>query len=273
MPKTELKVNALVTERIEIHPDLIFLKVAPDGWEFEPFKAGQYAVLGLPGSAARCENSDPDVQPVDQDKLLRRAYSIGSSGQETNELEFFISLVASGGLSPRLLALRPGDPVYLAPKVKGTFTLEGVPEEKNLVLISTGTGITPYLSMVRGSALAPATRRVAILHGVRHSWDLGYDEELHRIQKGHINLNYVSTVSRPEHEKTPWEGHTGYVQSLWSSGVLHDCWGFTPSPEDTHIFLCGNPGMTQQAQELLESEGFTLHSKKAPGNLHVEKYW
>lgn len=272
MPKSETLTNALVTERREVHSELIFLKVAPDGWQMEPFAAGKFAVLGLPGRAPRCENSEPDVQPVDQDKLIRRAYSIGSGPNDTDELEFYISLVASGGLSPRLLALQEGDRVYMAPKTKGTFTLEGVPDDQNLVLISTGTGLTPYVSMLRGQALENG-RKVAVFQGVRHSWDLGYDSVMRALCEKHSNLTYESTVSRAHLEKEPWEGNKGHVQELWKAGVLEQRWGFRPKPEDTHVFLCGNPGMVAGAQELLEAEGFALHSKSKPGNIHVEKYW
>ena len=270
---TEIQINAVVTARVEVHSELVFLKVVPDGWDLGEFSAGQFAVLGLPGKAPRCENSEPDVQPVDQDKLIRRAYSIGSASDQTGELEFYISLVASGGLSPRLLALREGDRVYLSPKVKGSFTLDAVPDDKNLVLISTGTGITPYISMVRSQAMATTGRKVAILQGVRHSWDLGYDEVLQGLLAQHADLSYLSIVSRPAQEKTPWQGHTGHVQELWKGGALEKTWGFSPSPEDTHVFLCGNPGMIEGTQVLLEGKGFNLHSKSKPGNIHVEKYW
>ena len=272
MPTTDTLTNALVTERREVHSELVFFKIAPDGWQMEPFSAGQFAVLGLPGRAPRCENSEPDVQPVDQDKLIRRAYSIGSGPTDTDELEFYISLVASGGLSPRLLALQEGDRVHLAPKVKGAFTLSGVPEDQNLVLISTGTGLTPYVSMLRGPALQ-ADRKVAVFQGVRHSWDLGYDKAMRALQEKHANLTYQSTVSRAHLEKEPWEGNKGHVQELWKAGVLQEHWGFLPKPENTHVYLCGNPAMIEGAQEMLEQEGFTLHSKGKPGNIHVEKYW
>ncbi|MFT4648820.1 MAG: ferredoxin--NADP+ reductase [Planctomycetota bacterium] len=272
MPTKEMQTNAQVTKTIEVHSELVILKIAPDGWEFEEFSAGQFAVLGLPGKAPRCKNSDPDVQPVDEDKLIRRAYSIGSAPSEKKELEFYISLVASGGLSPRLLGLKEGDPIFLATKPKGTFTLDDVPEEQNLVLMSTGTGITPYLSMVRGSAL-DSGRKVAILQGVRHSWDLGYNSELTALQEQHSNLSYRAIVSRPQLEKTPWPGHTGHVQNLWASENPKEILGFEPNPENTHIYLCGNPAMIKSAQEMLEGQGYSLHSKSKPGNIHVEKYW
>jgi ferredoxin--NADP+ reductase len=160
----------------------------------------------------------------------------------------------------------------LGQKPKGGFTLEGIPEDSPLVLVSTGTGLAPYLSMVRGDALAKG-RKVAILQGVRHSWDLGYDGELKDLQAQHSNFTYQTIVSRPQQETSPWSGHTGYLQNLWKSGELKPGLGFQPKPSDTHVYMCGNPDMIREFQEILAAEGYAPHSNKSPGNIHVEKYW
>ncbi len=269
----ETSMNAHVVQRIELNSTLIILRVAPDGWQFSEFIAGQYGVLGLPGRAPRVAHSDKEETPTDPDKLIRRAYSIGSAPSEPGVLEFFISLVAGGALTPRLFALRPGDPVWLATKITGMFTLQDVPDDQNLILISTGTGLTPYMSMLRSASCAGLRRKVLIMNGARHSWDLGYHEELTSVSKHSDRFTYLPIISRPQAEEVPWDGFTGYVQELWGAGQLEEHWKHSRDPKDCHVFLCGNPSMTREATQMLERDGFKLHSRRDPGNLHVEKYW
>ncbi|MCH8043357.1 MAG: hypothetical protein IID44_06520 [Planctomycetes bacterium] len=151
--------NAVVLQRMEVSPGLIILRVAPDDWEFGEFQPGQFAVLGLPSTAARCANSDLDLQPAENpDKLLKRAYSIASSSVYRQYLEFYI------------------------------------------VLISTGTGLAPYISMVRSQLTCGGPRRFAVLHGARHSWDLGYRSELETLERMCSNFFYIPSISRPAEE-------------------------------------------------------------------------
>ncbi len=268
-----MELNAIVAQRIEVTPSLMILRVVPDGWELSTFKAGQYTVLGLPGSAPRFQYSDEEAEPVDPDKLIRRAYSIASSSKNKEFMEFYITLVRSGALTPRLFALKPGGRVYLSPKVTGMFVLSDVPPDQNIIMISTGTGLAPYMSMLRSQLECNATRRYAVLHGARHSWDLGYRSELIAYEHLCRNFYYLPVISRPNQENTPWGGLTGYVQQIWESGKLAETMGYTPTPEDTHIFLCGNPGMIAQMTKVLEQEGFQVHTKRSPGQVHFEKYW
>ena len=87
------------------------------------------------------------------------------------------------------------------------------------------------------------------------------------------NFIYIPTLSRPQSEPLPWPGESGYVQDLWRKRTLSDRWPEPPSPENTHLFLCGNPSMTVSMTELLLQEGFQEHTKKTPGQIHAEKYW
>ena len=271
MADTEL--NAVLTQSMEIAPGLAIMRVVADGWELPDFTPGQFAVLGLPGSAPRCDQSDPDEEPVDPDALIRRAYSIASSSLAREHLEFYITLVQSGALTPRLFGLNLGDHLWLSPKVTGRFTLDQVPDDANVVLVSTGTGIAPYISMVRTLARPGDGRHIAIVHGARHSWDLGYSAELIMLERMNPNFSYLTVISRPQEEPSPWGGHTGYVQDLWTRGTLADAMGFQPTPADTHILLCGNPGMIESMEEIIQAEGFSEHKRRAPGNYHVERYW
>lgn len=268
----EPELNAVVTLKDEITPRLMILRVVPDGWPVPDFTAGQFTVLGLPGSAPRCLLSLPENPPTDPDKLIRRAYSIASSSLEHEYLEFYINLLSSGALTPRLFALNIGDPVWLSSRVTGLFTLGEVPAGRNIVMIATGTGLAPYMSMLSSELTCGGPRRVAVLHGAYHSWDLGYRSELLALQHLCKNFTYVVTIDRPEVEPVPWTGHTGYVQDLWAKGVIDDAWGFHPTPNDTDVFLCGNPHMIEDTTALLSKEGFREHSHTTPGEIHVERF-
>ncbi|RMF84136.1 MAG: ferredoxin--NADP reductase [Nitrospirae bacterium] len=268
-----VELNAVVAQRIEVAPGLMVLRVVPDGWPLPEFKPGQFALLGLPGSAPRCALSDPEETPRHPDALIKRAYSIASSSVAHDYLEFFITLVRSGALTPRLFALEPGDRVWLSPKVSGLFTLDAVPAGQDVALISTGTGLAPYMSMLRTHLCESDGRRYAVLHGARHSWDLGYRSELITLARVCGNFTYLPIISRPEEEPVPWTGATGHVQALWEEGALARAWGGPPTPERCHVFLCGNPAMVDDMTERLLAAGWTLHKRRAPGNLHVERYW
>jgi ferredoxin--NADP+ reductase len=258
---------------MEVAPGLIVLRVVPDGWELPEFEPGQYAVLGLPGSAPRCQNSDPEDKPADPNKVIKRAYSIASSSLAREYLEFYIALVQSGALTPRLLALNVGDRVWLGRKITGIFTLESVPPDCHIIMIATGTGLAPYVSMMRTVLAQPTQRRFVVVHGARHSWDLGYAAEMISFKRLRSQFEYLPLVSRPEEEPVPWRGLVGHCQDVWKDRHIDRLWGSRPKPEDTHVFLCGNPGMIEEMLSLLTSEGFRQHQRRSPGQVHTEKYW
>ena len=270
--------NAVVTHRIEVASGLIILRVAPDGWELPVWEPGQFTVLGLPASAPRTMLSDPEPITTDSggastDKLIRRAYSIASTPAEAGYLEFYITLVQSGALTPRLFALNPGDRVFLGKKISGMFTLDDVPDGNNLILVGTGTGLAPYMSMLRSESARQLDPHTVVLLGARHSWDLGYSGELIAMQRYCPTFHYIPVISRPGEELVPWSGQTGYVQDLWDRGLVETAMGAKPAPDDTHVLLCGNPGMIEGMIERLGKEGFVEGSRQEPGQIHAEKYW
>jgi ferredoxin/flavodoxin---NADP+ reductase len=80
-------------------------------------------------------------------------------------------------------------------------------------------------------------------------------------------------ISEPDKELVPWKGRTGFCQELWHDGVIQQQWGFRPSPDNTHVFLCGNPLMIEEMLKVLGEAGFAEHSRRSPGQVHLEKYW
>ena len=268
----QMELNSIVTQIMRVSPINIILRVTPDGWEIPDFEAGQFAVLYLPGSAPRCENSRPEEQEVAPDKMIRRAYSIASSSKNKEYIEFYITLVHNGELTPRLFALNIGDRIGLATRFTGMFTLNKAPADANIVLIATGTGVAPYMSMLRSDALAHPNRKIAVIHGARNSWDLGYSSELSLLQSIAPNFSYIPTIDHPEEEIIPWGGQKGRVQDVWKSKILDKKWNTKLTPENTHIFLCGNPHMMDETIGILEGEGFVEHRGKVVGQIHAEKW-
>jgi ferredoxin--NADP+ reductase len=266
------QLNAVVTLKDTLTPRLMIMRIVADGWPLPPFEPGQFTVLGLPGSAPRVALAGPESRPPDPNKLIRRAYSIASSSLVNEYLEFYISLVTSGALTPRLFALNIGDRLWLSSRVTGMFTLDQVPRDKSVVLVATGTGLAPYISMLSSELQCGDPRRFAVLHGAYHSWDLGYRSELLTLQHLCPNLTYVATIDGADQEPVPWTGPTGLVQELWIKGVVTESWGFQPTPENTHVFLCGNPFMIRDMEELLAQDGFREHSPKHPGQVHIERF-
>ena len=266
-----MNLNAKVAQRVELSPELIILRVIPDAWELPDFIPGQFAVLGLPGSAIRTDFSDSEEQPSNPDKLIKRAYSIASSSTNKEYIEFYVALVRSGALTPRLFALKPGDSIFLGPKFTGMFTLDMVKKTANIIMLSTGTGLAPYMSMIRTVLNPYKKNHFVVVHGARHSWDLGYRSELMTLRNMCDKLTYVPVISRPNKEMLKWSGQTGYIQDIWNN--KNKLLPFKPNSSNTHVLLCGNPGMIDGMVEKLSSEGYTEHTKKSPGNIHLERYW
>jgi ferredoxin/flavodoxin---NADP+ reductase len=267
------ELNAVLTRRTEISPGSLVIRVVPERWQVPPFKPGQFAVLGLPPEAPRCEAADAEDPTPKRGLLIRRAYSIASSSVEREYLEFYVTLVYSGSFTPRLFALKEGDRLWLGPTISGLFTFDEVPARANIVMIATGTGLAPYMSQLRTHLTAEEARRYAVIHGARHSWDLGYRGELYALERVCPTLTYLPVISRLHHAPEPWGGAMGYVQDVWQGGHVGQAWGFGPSPSNTHVFLCGNPDMIDAMVEILRPQGFREHAGQQPGEIHSEKYW
>ncbi|MEO5366897.1 MAG: ferredoxin--NADP reductase [Magnetococcus sp. WYHC-3] len=267
--------NATLVARRDINATLTILRIQPDVQPY-PFSAGQFAVLGLPRSHPRVAEADPEDPPTPQqaDRLVRRAYSISSASQEQGSLEFYVRLVVSGELTPRLFTLQPGQRLFLGPKAAGVFTLTQVPPGQNILLVATGTGVAPYVSMTRTLAMGdgcPACP-MTVIQGARHASELGFRQEMEDLARACRNFRYHPILSRPQDERS-WAGLTGHLTQWLAPNVLDELAGFAVTPADTHIFLCGHPGMVGDASALFTARGFHAGTRQSPGNLHMEKYW
>ena len=265
------QLNCVITQCIQVSPMMKIIKVKPDGWKFPEFEAGQFVALGLPPDYPRCIESEDDFEHPKQNRLIRRAYSIASSSNE-DTIEFYIRLVHSGQLTPRLFELKIGDRVWMGKKAVGIFTIDKLDTDRNIILIATGTGLAPYMSMLRSNALK-RRGKIIIVHGARNSCDLGYSSELKLLASMFTNFKYHPSITRPGNEPAEWGGDTRYIGEIWKSGLVDELLGFKPKPSDTDIFLCGNPNMISDMKELVYPIGYKDHKKKSPGQLHAEEYY
>lgn len=266
---TEL--NSVITQILQVSPIMKIIRVKPVGWAFPEFKGGQFVALALPASAERCKDATEEFEKQkDPDKLIKRAYSIASTS--TSEfVEFYITLVHSGSLTPRLFNLNIGDKLWMGKKGVGMFTLDEVAKEKNIVLIATGTGVAPYMSMLRSDALK-REGNIMVIHGAANSWDLGYSSELQLLESMFDKFTYVPTITEPDKEPAGWSGDVRFIEQIWKDDLALNKWGFKPAPENTSVFLCGNPRMIDSMVGLLSQDGFKEHKRKEPGQIHVEEF-
>src|SRR5450759_3942409 len=251
--------------------------VLPTG-EPESSQVGAYAVAaavigGTPESQAAVDIQAAAVAraAANPDRLIRRAYSIASESLADEYLEFYLTGVMSGELTPRLFNLKIRDRVYVGPKAVGVFTLDKAPG-KHILMIGTGTGLAPYMSMLRSDLECNGERNFVVVHGARYSWDLGYRTELTGLARHCGNFHYIPVITRPQ-DDVPWRGRSGYLQNVIASGAIEEKTGLTLTPDKFDIFLCGNPGMIETIIGWAEGRGFTRDKGHDHGTLHVEEYW
>jgi ferredoxin/flavodoxin---NADP+ reductase len=216
-----------------------FTTTRDDGFRFEN---GQFVMIGL----------EVDGKP------LMRAYSIASANWE-EQLEFFSIKVANGPLTSKLQHIKPGDTVLLSRKPTGTLLLSDLLPGKILYLLSTGTGLAPFLSTIKDPETYENFDHVVLTHGVRHASDLAYrdyfkNELPHHEYLGEQikqKLHYYPAVSREAHP------HQGRLTELMESGQMMRDLGLPElNPETDRAMICGSPQMLADFRKILDSRGF-----------------
>lgn len=195
-------------------------------------------------------------------KLIARAYSIVSPGAAP-ELEFLSIHVPDGPLTSQLVQVQPGDSVWVNSKPTGSLTLEHVKPGRVLYMIATGTGLAPFMSLVRDPETFARFEHVVLVHSVRTEAELAYREELESRVDG--RFRYVPTVTR-EPFPTPERGSV-----LFHSGALAERLGLPAvDPEHDRVMICGNPEMTCEMTDHLKGAGWTITNHRGIGNFTTE---
>jgi ferredoxin--NADP+ reductase len=222
------------------------------------FENGHFVMLGL---------------PVDGKPLLR-AYSIASANYE-DHLEFFSIKVANGPLTSRLQHLKPGDDIIISRKPTGTLLLHDLLPGKRLYLFSTGTGLAPFLSIVRDPHTYERFDKVVLVHGVRQVSDLAYHDYLTHELPRHEFLGDVireKLVYYPTATREPFR-YNGRLTELINSGKLFADVGLPSfTPDDDRAMLCGSPSMLADTRALLDARGFSASKHiGTPGHYVFER--
>ncbi len=245
------------------------------------FKPGQYATLWL----SHCGKTTP------------RPYSIASSPSESRTLEFYINLVDHGRLTPSLwdpevlegLQTRNPSTRLEITGPKGRFTLDPN-EHRDLVFVASGTGLAPFMSMIRklnedyllSQDLLPH-RSIYVIHGASYSSNLGYHDELQAMSQESANhpdrkltISYIPTISRP-HMDPSWRGLQGRAESLFEGGgagaespsnIVKTMLRALLRPESHVVYCCGHPGTIDSVERILRPRGF-----RPDVDLKREKYY
>ena len=221
------------------------------------FKNGHFLMLGL------------EVEG----KPLLRAYSVASPNYE-EFLEFYSIKVPDGPLTSRLQHLKPGDQVLVGKKPVGTLVTNHLLPGKRLYLLSTGTGLAPFMSVIRDPEVYEQFEHVVLAHGVRVTSELGYsdyikndlpkDEYLGEMVTN--QLRYYPTVTRESY------ANQGRITDLLVSGKLAADVGMPPlDPEHDRVMICGNQSMLDELVDLLKARGFREGNSHEQGHYTIER--
>jgi ferredoxin--NADP+ reductase len=207
------------------------------------------------------------------DRPLLRAYSIASANYE-DHLEFLSIKVEDGPLTSRLQHIRPGDPIIVGRKPTGTLLVDYLLPGRRLYLLSTGTGLAPFMSIVRDPETYERFAQIVLVHGVRSVDELAYHDLLAEHLPSHeflgdmvaSQLLYYPTVTREEYR------NTGRIPDLMASGRLFADLGLPPLDRaDDRVMICGSPAMLRDLKAMLGERGFAEGNTSAPGDFVIER--
>jgi ferredoxin--NADP+ reductase len=207
------------------------------------------------------------------DKPLLRAYSIVSANYEEH-LEFLSIKVPDGPLTSRLQHIKVGDTIIVGRKPTGTLLIDYLLPGKRLYLLSTGTGLAPFMSIVRDPATYEKFEQVILVHGVRQKDELAYHDllALHLPEHEFLGdlvtsqLRYYPTVTREAYRTM------GRVTDLMQNGKMFEDLGVPPlNVDDDRVMICGSPGMLKDLKHMLESKGFAEGNTSRPGAFVIER--
>ncbi|MHC3824660.1 ferredoxin--NADP reductase [Pseudomonas sp. G3-19] len=238
-------------------PSLFTLRTTRDtGFRF---RAGQFARLGV----TKADGS-----------TVWRAYSMVSSPFD-EFLEFFSIVVPGGEFTSELSRLQVGDTLLVERQAFGYLTLDRFVDGRDLWLLSTGTGVAPFLSILQDFEVWERFERIILVYSVREARELAYQSLIAELSEREYlaehahKMQFIPTITR---EKVPGALH-GRITSLIESGELEREAGVELAPEHSRVMLCGNPQMIDDTRALLKKRHMSLSLTRRPGQVAVENYW
>ncbi len=201
--------------------------------------------------------------------MLGRPYSFVNAPQESPH-EFYFNVLPEGPLSPRLAALEPGQSAWLLDRANGFFSVAEIPSTNALWCLATGTGLGPFLSILRTAEPWEKFERIVLVHAVRYAEDLSYGDEIGQVAHARTGrFSYVPMVSREAHRGAL----PGRIPDAIADGRLEAWTGVPLTADSAHAMLCGNPDMVRDTQAVLDTRGMRRHRRREPGHVTLETYW
>lgn len=220
--------------------------------ELGGYEAGQFVRIGL----------------RDGDDVLARPYSLVNTPQERH-LEVYFNIVEEGPLSPRLFELEAGDDVLVSDNPSGFLTVSEIPECKHLWMMATGTGIGPFLAILKSQAAWQRFEKIILCYSVSYAVELAYQEVIANIGAEHgSRFHFVPVVTRESHQ-----GSLGKrLPMLMQDGSLEQHSGIGINADDSHVMMCGSSNMITDVSAELASRDMKKHRRRDPGHFTTEKY-
>jgi ferredoxin--NADP+ reductase len=216
------------------------------------FKAGQFVRVAL---------------EIDGETIARPYSLVNAPGESA--LEIFFNIVPEGPLTPRLASLRQGDTIMVANKPYGLLTLDEVPDSRHLWMLATGTGVGPFVSILKSDPAWQRFEKIVLVYSVRTAGELAYQDVLDDIgSRYQQQFSFVPLVTREQREGII----NRRVTDALESGELEAKAGFGINADDSHVMMCGNSAMINDVTELLESRDMRKHLRREPGHITTEKY-
>ena len=218
----------------------------------ETFKAGQFVRVAL---------------DVEGEEVARPYSLVNAPGEEL--LEIYFNIVPEGPLTPRLAKMKPGDVIKIGEKASGFLIIDEVPDVRHLWMLATGTGIGPFLSILKTADVWQRFEKLVLGYSVRSKGELAYRELIEQLLQQHSDqLSFVPFITRERIE--------GSINARITSGIeqgdVETRTGFRISAEDSHVMMCGNSEMIIEVTELLKKRGMRKHLRREPGHITTEKY-
>ncbi len=220
--------------------------------ELDGYESGQFVRVGL----------------ADGDEVIARPYSLVNTSGESY-LEIYFNIVEDGPLSPRLFDLQTGDDILVADNPSGFLVVSEIPQSKHLWMIATGTGIGPYLSILKSEAVWEKFEKVMLCYSVSYAQELAYQDMIEQTSEQHEQqFRYIPIVTREQFSA----GLGKRITTLIRDGSLEQNAGISINPEDSHVMMCGSSNMITDVSAELVSRQMKRHRRRDPGHFTTEKY-
>ena len=237
-----------IIEKIQWNERLFSLRIECG---FKNFDSGQFVRVAL------------DIEG----ERVARPYSLVNTPDDEC-LEIFFNIVTEGPLTPKLAELEANDEIFVTDRANGFLTVTELPECKNLWLLATGTGVGPFLSILKSENVWQRFEKIILGYSVRDLSELSYKEQIAAIEKQHEDqFEFVPFVTREKIEGAMNQRITASIEdgSFEQRAEIN-------INEDSHIMMCGNSAMISSVTECLEQRGLRKHRRREPGHITTEKY-